>query len=104
MPVLTSLDLSNFNTCNVISMDYMFGGRRALVNLNLSGFDTHKVTNMNNMLYDCMELEQVNYGTKFVNDSLVYAAYMYKGAKNCNKPNWTNGTFDDKGHWCPVTS
>ena len=74
-------------------MDYMFGGRRALVNLNLSGFDTHKVTNMNNMLYDCMELEQVNYGTKFVNDSLVYAAYMYKGAKNCNKPNWTKGTL-----------
>ena len=40
---LTSLDLSNFDTSNVMNMQYMFGGCDTLVNLYIN-FDTSNVT------------------------------------------------------------
>jgi surface protein len=44
----TTLDLSSFDTSNVIYMSYMFY-RSSATTLDLSSFDTSKVTNMNNM-------------------------------------------------------
>ncbi|ECB9705988.1 BspA family leucine-rich repeat surface protein [Listeria monocytogenes] len=48
--VATSLDLSNFDTSNVIYMDEMFS-RSAVTSLDLSNFDTSNVTTMMNMFY-----------------------------------------------------
>ena len=50
---LTNLDLSNYNTQNVINMSYMFSGCESLTNLNLSNFNTQNVTNMYGMFYEC---------------------------------------------------
>ena len=41
-----SLNLSNFNTNNVINMRGMFNKCFILTSLNLSNFNTNKVTNM----------------------------------------------------------
>ena len=46
---LTSLDLSNFNTSNVMNMNGMFNGCSGLTSLDLSNFDTSNVLFMNYM-------------------------------------------------------
>ena len=43
---ITEIDLSNFDTSNVINMDHMFDQCSKLSSLNLSNFDTSKVTSM----------------------------------------------------------
>ena len=53
---LTSLDLSSFNTSKVTNMSYMFYGCSGLWRLDLSGFDTSKVTDMSYMFYRCTSL------------------------------------------------
>ena len=44
--LLTYLDISNFDTSNVVRMDHMFNSCRNLISLNLSNFNTSKVTMM----------------------------------------------------------
>ena len=48
---LKELNLSNFNTNNVINMEYMFCGCSSLQELNLSNFNTSNVYNMNRMFF-----------------------------------------------------
>ena len=49
MENLTTLNLSNFNTSNVIYMNSMFSGMSNLTALDLSSFDASKVRNMDSM-------------------------------------------------------
>jgi uncharacterized repeat protein (TIGR02543 family) len=53
---LTELDLSNFDTSQVTSMERMFESCSSLTRLDLSNFDTSKVTNMSYMFEDCSSL------------------------------------------------
>ena len=48
---LTTLDLSNFDTSRVTDMGSMFHNVSSLTALNLSNFDTSRVTNMASMFY-----------------------------------------------------
>ena len=57
---LTSLDLSNFDTSNVTNMFYMFGFCSTLTSLDLSNFNTFNVTNMSYMFNDCSSLTNLN--------------------------------------------
>ena len=57
---LTQLDLSRFNTKNVVDMGSMFSCCKALTQLDLSNFDTSKVTKMCYMFYDCEALTQLD--------------------------------------------
>ena len=43
---LTSLDLSNFNTSKITDMTYMFNRCKSLTNINLSSFDTSNVSSL----------------------------------------------------------
>ena len=61
---LVSLDLSNFNTQNVIDISCMFSGCRSLTNLNLSNFNTQNVTDMSSMFSGCKSLNKKNLITK----------------------------------------
>ncbi len=56
---LTSLDLSGFNTSNVTDMNCMFYGTD-LQSLELSGFDTSNVTDMNGMFGWCTSLSSLD--------------------------------------------
>ena len=57
---LTSLDLTNFDTSNVIIMTNMFSGCSALSSLNLSSFNTSNVISMQSMFYSCSTLKFLN--------------------------------------------
>jgi surface protein len=57
---LTALDLSNFNTANVTSMQNMFNGCTALQTLDLSNFNTANVTSMQNMFNGCTALQTLD--------------------------------------------
>ena len=50
---LKSLDLSGWKTSNVENMNGMFGFCKSLESLDLSGWDTSKAKTMNDMFYFC---------------------------------------------------
>jgi len=53
--LLKELNLSNFNTQNVINMKSMFYGCSSLKELNLSNFNTINVTDMESMFKGCSD-------------------------------------------------
>ena len=57
---LSEIDLSGFDTSNVISMTYMFANCNNLSNLDLSTFDTSNVTEMDSMFYGCSNLSDLD--------------------------------------------
>lgn len=57
---LKNLDLSNFDTSNVINMNAMFSECNNLVSLDLSNFDTSKVTDMSYMFSKCSMLTSLD--------------------------------------------
>ena len=59
---LTSLDLSKFNTAKVTTMEGMFSGCHNLtsLSLNVTRFNTTNVTNMADMFYYCEEIVSLN--------------------------------------------
>ena len=68
---LKSIDLSNFNTSRVTNMQYMFFGCSSLTSLDVSDFDTSSVTDMNHMFYGCsslINLDLSNFDTSKVTD------------------------------------
>ena len=61
---LTNINLSNFNTNKVTDMGSMFSHCSGLTNINLSNFNTNNVTNMSCMFYGCKKLTKNNIITK----------------------------------------
>ena len=57
--VLTSIDVSGFDTSKVTNMGSMFYECRALTSLDVSGFDTANVTNMYGMFRFCYALTSI---------------------------------------------
>ena len=57
---LISLNLSNFNTNKVTDMSHMFYKCSSLTSLNLSNFNTNKVNNMSYMFSNCSSLTSLN--------------------------------------------
>jgi hypothetical protein len=73
---LEILDLSNFETSNIINMEGMFCCCMRLKELNLSNFNTSKVTNMEAMFYACANLKKLdissfNMGNVIANGSML---------------------------------
>ena len=84
---LEYLDLSNFNTSNVIDMSYMFNKCNKLKEIKgINKFITDKVINMYAMFQECFELEYLdlsNFNTSNVNSM----SYMFN---NCKKLKYLN--------------
>ena len=57
---LKSIDLSEFNTQKITNMEGMFKKCENLENINLSFFDTKNVKNMKYLFSDCYNLEKIN--------------------------------------------
>ena len=74
---LTSLNVSNFNTANVQSMQQMFYNCKLLTSLNVSSFNTLNVTDMSEMFFFCSSLSSIsvtNFNTsKVTNMSCMFA-------------------------------
>ena len=68
---ILDLDLSSFDTSKVTDMSQMFSGMHSLTSLNLSNFDTSKVTSMIFMfasMYNLTTLDLSNFDTSQVTD------------------------------------
>ena len=79
--VIEKLDLSNFNTSNVTSMESMFAGCSSLTSLDLSSFNTSKVTNMVAMFGGCSSLTSLDlsgFNTSNVTDMVA----MFEGCSS----------------------
>lgn len=57
---LTSCNIENFNTVNVLNMYGMFRNCSSLKNLDLNGFNTQNVTSMEKMFYECSNLTSLD--------------------------------------------
>ena len=66
---LESIDLSSFDTTNVVNMNYMFHSCKALNKINLSNFDTRRVTSMIGIFSECSNLIYIDI-SKFNSQSL----------------------------------
>ena len=61
---LQSIDLSNFNTKNVVDMSFMFSGCSSLKALDLRSFNTENVSDMSCMFQSCSSLQDIKAGER----------------------------------------
>ena len=78
---LTSLDISNFKTSEVINMDYMFDSCSSLKILNLSNLDTSKVKGMGGMFHDCKSLISLDLSS-FNSRNVINMNSMFHGCRS----------------------
>ena len=78
---LTTLNLSNFDTSKVTDMGSMFYGTSNLTTLNLSSFDTSNVTNMSYMFYGMSNLTTLNLSS-FNSSNVTDMSCMFSGMPN----------------------
>ena len=78
---LENLDLSGFNTSNVTNMEYMFRNCLSLTSLNLSSFNTSNVTNMEYMFFDCSSLTSLNLSS-FNTSNVTNMSWMFCGCSS----------------------
>ena len=86
---LTNIDLSNFNTKNIINMNNMFHGCNSLVNIKLSNLNTQNITSMSGIFSGCISLKNVdlsNINTQNVTDM----SSMFYGCKTLINVNFSN--------------
>ena len=86
---LTSINFENFDTSKVTEMFDMFRNCSSLTSLNLSGFDTSNVTNMQSMFEHCTSLSSLNL-SNFISTNLGIMAYAFNGCSNLEYINLKN--------------
>ena len=74
---LTSLDVSGFDTSKVTDMSSMFSGCKKLTSLDVSGFNTSKVTNMYGMFNSCSALTSLDV-SGFDTSNVTYIVSMFE--------------------------
>ena len=73
---LISIDLSNFNSINVIDMSCFFSGCSSLTNIDFSNFNTNKVTNMRGMFSGCSSLISIDL-SNFNTNNVIDMAWLF---------------------------
>ncbi len=87
---LNKLDLSNFNTNKVTDMSFMFSGCTNLSNINLGGiFNTDKVTTMKAMFQNCTALNSLNLNN-FRTLTVIDMSYMFANNSSLKNLNLSN--------------
>ena len=81
MLIIKKIELSNFNTKNVIHFEDMFSGCSSLLELNLSNFHTSNAKNMMGMFYGCTSLKELNL-SNFNTDKVIHLGCMFIGCSN----------------------
>ena len=80
---LTQLDVTGFDTAQVISIPNMFSGCSGLTQLDVTGFDTARVTSMAGLFKSCSGLTQLDLSS-FDTAKVTSMAYMFNGCTNLN--------------------
>ena len=91
---LTELDVSNWDTSKVTNMSYFLGGEedKKIRKLDVSKWDTGKVTNMSHMFALCSKLSHIYASSKWNTSNVTSSAYMFY---NCTSlPNFDSSKID----------
>ena len=86
---ILEIDLSRFDTSKVTNMQDMFAGMFNLTSLNLSSFDTSKVTNMHAMFYRVSNLTTLNL-SNFNTSNVTDMSRMFYRVSNLTTLNLSN--------------
>ena len=78
---LKSINLVNFDTKNVLDMSYMFAYCHNLSNINISFFNTKNVTNMNSLFAYCYILKDLNLSS-FDTSKVTDMGYMFSNCES----------------------
>lgn len=78
---LVTIDVSNLDTNNVTNMFAMFGSCEALTTIDISGFDMSNVTDMSFIFEDCPTLKSITMPTITVNN-ITNMSYMFSGCQS----------------------
>ena len=78
---LININLSHFNTKNVVNMRGMFSCYKKLMNIDVSYFNTEKVTTMFDMFGSCENLKELNL-SNFKTHNLTNMLYIFDNCKN----------------------
>ena len=90
---LTSLDVSNFNTGKVTGFDRTFSGCQVLTSLDVSNFDTSKATTMFNMFSKCYKLTSLDV-SNFDTSNVTNMSQMFQYCQSLTSldvSNWNTG-------------
>ena len=86
---ITEIDLSHFDSSQVIKIDAMFYNCVSLSSLNLSNFNTSQVTNMGHLFYNCSSLTSLD--LSYFNTSQVkYIDNMFNNCQSLTLLNLSN--------------
>lgn len=97
---LTSLDLSDWNISKVTSAQQMFSGCKSLTSIELSNLDTSNITNMREVFYDCQNLTSLDlsiWKTSKVTTMCKMFAYCYK-LNLVNAGSWDTSKVSDMSY------
>ena len=86
---LESIDLSNFDTSEVIDMSWMFYGCISLKSIDLSNFDTFNVIYMKTMFYNCSSLESIEISS-FDTSNVFDMSWMFYGCNSLKSIDLSN--------------
>ena len=86
---ILDIDLSNFDTSKVTNMRDMFSGMYNLTTLNLSNFNTSKVTDMNSMFEEVNSLTSLNL-SNFDTSKVTNMGWMFSSMSNLTSLNLSN--------------
>ena len=89
MSSLTTLDLSDFDTSQVMNMDSIFRGMINLTTIDLSNFDTSKVEDMSSMFFDVRNLTTLDL-SNFNTSKVMYMNLMFSDMHNLTTLNLSN--------------
>ena len=89
------IGLETINTSNVIDMSWMFGLSTNLITLDVSNFDTSKVTNMHGMFEGCNNLKTIYANDNFDTTNVTESGDMFYG---CRTLVGGEGTIYDESH------
>ena len=78
---LTKIDLTYFDTLNVVNMHAMFAGTNKLLSLDVSKFDTSKVTDMSYMFNEYCNFKELDLSS-FDTSKVTNMSYMFGGLSN----------------------
>ena len=84
---LKLIDLSSFNTNNVRDMNHMFSHCYSLKTIDLSSFNINNVKDMNNMFFSCLSLESIDLSSFNNTHNIPNMSFMFNLCKNLKPEN-----------------
>ena len=89
---IIKIDLSSFNTENIVNMENMFTGCKNLTDINLKSFNTENVINMRYMFYSCENLIKINL-LSFNTKNVIQMDFMFAFCSNLIKIDLSSFNF-----------